>query len=123
MVGKFTDHLPFYRLRQILARSGLEVSESTLGDWFKATATLLRPLYVVLGQKILEQDYVQVDESPVAVQDNHKAGATHTGYHWVLHAPQLRAVLFAYHPGRAAAQHAALLYSLLGTPQLAGQAL
>ena len=103
MVGKFADHLPFYRQRQILARSNLEVSDSTLGDWFKATARLLRPLYDVLHQKILGDVYLQGDESPIAVQDSHKKGTTHTGYHWVIHAPTQRAVLFVYHPGRAAA--------------------
>ena len=120
MVGKFADHLPFYRQRQILARSGLEVSDSTLGDWFKATARLLRPLYDVLRQKILGDDYLQVDESPIAVQDSHKKGTTHTGYHWVIHAPMQRAVLFAYHPGRAATFPNGMLSSFKGALQTDG---
>lgn len=102
LVGKFADHLPFYRQRQMLARSGLEVSDSTLGDWFKASADLLRPLYDVLEHKTFQQTYLQGDESPIPVQDKHKPGSTHTGYHWVMHAPEIRAVLFQYHPGRAA---------------------
>lgn len=120
MVCKFADHLPFYRLRQILARSGLDVGDSTLGDWFKATARLLGPLYDVLRQKIFGDDYLQVDESPIAVQDNHKKGTTHTGYQWVVHSPVQRAVLFAYHPGRAAAFPNEMFASYKGALQTDG---
>jgi transposase len=122
LVGKFADHLPFYRQRQMLARSGLEVSDSTLGDWFKASADLLSPLYDVLGRKTFEQTYLQGDESPIPVQDNHKAGTTHTGYHWVVHAPEIRAVLFAYHPGRAAKFPDEMLASFSGALQTDGYA-
>ena len=33
IVAKFTDHLPLYRQEGILARAGLQLPRSTLGEW------------------------------------------------------------------------------------------
>ena len=66
-VSKFCDHLPLYRQRQQLKRAGLDVSDSTIGGWFQATATLLEPLGDALKKEVLAQDYLQVDESPIPV--------------------------------------------------------
>jgi transposase len=100
MVSKFVDHLPYYRQIQIFKRLKLELSDSILNGWFNATADLLGPLYDVLMKLLLESDYIQADESPIGVQDSHKKGSLHTGYHWVYHSPLKRMVLFKYHPGR-----------------------
>ena len=100
MVSKFTDHLPFYRQIQIFKRQNLTLSDSTLNGWFNATADLLSPLYDVLQKQLLNNDYIQADESPIGVQDSHKKGALHTGYQWVYRSPIERLVLFKYHPSR-----------------------
>ena len=44
-VSKFGDHLPLYRLEDILTRYGVYISRSTLSDWMKSLAALFRPLY------------------------------------------------------------------------------
>src|SRR3546814_14033353 len=36
MTSKYQDHLPLYRQAQIYAREGVQISESTLGDWVGA---------------------------------------------------------------------------------------
>ena len=36
MVAKYGDHLPLYRQQQMVAREGVELSTSTLGDWVGA---------------------------------------------------------------------------------------
>ncbi len=100
-VSKFCDHLPFYRQIAQLKRAGLEVGSSTLGNWFQAVATLLEALGHALRKDVLAQGYLQVDESPIPVQDDHNAKGIHTGYYWVYHAPQKKAVLFNYCPGRS----------------------
>ena len=41
IVSKFGDHLPLYRLEDILTRYGVYISRSTMCDWVKATAELL----------------------------------------------------------------------------------
>jgi len=100
-VSKYVDHLPYYRQIQMLKRSGVELSDSTINGWFNATADLLEPLYDCLCNKVLACDYLQADESPIKVLDSHKNRATHTGYHWVYHAPLERMVLFDYQSSRS----------------------
>ena len=100
-VSKFADHLPLYRQRNQLKRAGLEVSDSTIGGWFQATATLLEPLGDALHKEVIAQPYLQVDESPIPVQDSHKEGSLRKGYYWVYHAPLIKAVLYNYCPGRS----------------------
>jgi len=121
-VAKFCDHLPLYRQRQIFKRAGLDVSDSTLGGWFQATATLLEPLGDALKNEVLAQPYVQVDESPIPVQDNHRRKAPRTGYHWVYHAPTIKAVLFDYQSGRSATFPTAVLQDFHGALQTDGYA-
>lgn len=121
-VSKFADHLPLYRQRTQLKRAGLDVGDSTIGGWFQATATLLEPLGDVLRREVLAGPYVQVDESPIAVQDNHKEGALRKGYHWVYHAPLIKSVLFDYQPGRSAEFPTAVLKDFHGALQTDGYA-
>ena len=121
-VSKFTDHLPLYRQRTQLKRAGLEVSDSTIGGWFQATATLLEPLGATLRKEVLAGPYLQVDESPIPVQDNHQEGALRKGYHWVYHAPLVKAVLFDYRPGRSADFPTEMLESFQGALQTDGYA-
>lgn len=42
--SKFADHLPLYRLEGILARNGVDLSRSTMGDLLAATADRLEPI-------------------------------------------------------------------------------
>jgi transposase len=100
-VSKFVEHTPFYRQIQKFTRDyALPIPSSTLNDWFAATCTLLDPLYNKLKDKVLDTDYLQVDESPIKVLDNDKKGKTHQGYMWVYHNPLSRLVLFNYRKGR-----------------------
>jgi transposase len=121
-VAKFCDHLPLYRQRGQLKRAGLEVSDGTMGDWFKSTATLLEPLGDALRKEVLAQDYLQVDESPIPVQRDHQEGSLRTGYHWVYHAPLIKAVLFDYRPGRSAEFPTEVLKDFHGALQTDGYA-
>lgn len=119
-VSKFCDHLPLYRQRGQLKRAGLDVSDSTIGDWFKSAATLLEPLGDALRKDVLSQDYLQVDESPIPVQHDHQEGSLRTGYHWVYHAPLIRTVLFDYRPGRSAEFPTGVLRDFHGALQTDG---
>lgn len=101
MVSKFVDHLPYHRQIQIFKRAGITLSSSTFNGWFNATARLLEPLYQALVEQVQQQTYLQADESPIKVQDNHKKGATHMGYHWVYHAPGQKLAVFDYQPSRS----------------------
>ena len=53
LVGKFLDHLPLHRQAARIARAGVTVAESTLGDWVRQSAILLTPLYrLMLGRVV-----------------------------------------------------------------------
>jgi transposase len=119
-VSKFADHLPLYRQRSQLKRAGLEVSDSTIGGWFQATATLLEPLGDALRKEVLAEPYLQVDETPIPVQDDHKEGSLRKGYHWVYHAPLTKAVLFDYRSGRSEKFPIEVLADFQGTLQTDG---
>lgn len=100
-ISKFIDHLPFYRQVQMFKREGVKLAESTINGWFKASCTLLEPLYTCLKAQVVAQSYLQADESPIPVQNSQKKGATHTGYHWVYHAPLQKMAVFDYQKSRS----------------------
>ncbi|QJW94692.1 IS66 family transposase [Frigoriglobus tundricola] len=53
VTAKFADHVPVHRLAGQLARSGVTVASSTLGDWLFRAAELLRPLYQLMHTRVL----------------------------------------------------------------------
>jgi hypothetical protein len=69
VTGKYSDHLPLYRLEDVFFRSGVELSRSTLSRWALATAELLRPLYDLLVQEILKSRVIHTDDTPMPVLD------------------------------------------------------
>jgi len=102
IISKFMDHLPLYRIRRQLKRLGVEIAESTLNDWVKATAEILEPLYNIQRMRVLGQEYLMVDETTIRVLDSMKKGQTHTGYHWIYYDPVHRELFFEYQIGRNA---------------------
>jgi transposase len=101
LISKFTDHIPYYRQSKIFKRQNLHIPDSTIGGWaHAATERWLVPLYDVLKSKIVTSDYLQADETPIAVLTEDKPGATHRGYYWVYYDPVIQLVCFDYRPTR-----------------------
>jgi len=48
VVAKYCDALPLYRLTDILARDGLEITRGTLANWCIKSAALLSPLIAAI---------------------------------------------------------------------------
>jgi transposase len=48
ITAKFADHIPRHRFAGQLARSGVTIARSTLGDWLAAAADLFSPLYQLM---------------------------------------------------------------------------
>ena len=67
IVGKFSDHLPLYRLEDILTRYGVYIARSTMCDWVKAVAELLRPLYDLQRKLALQSSVMWTDDTRVTV--------------------------------------------------------
>jgi transposase len=99
LLAKYDDHLPLYRQEKQFARLGVCFPRQTLSDWVAQSAELLQLLVHRLKQRLLQSDYLQVDETPVKVQDPELKGKCATGYLWVLGKPG-GDVLFEFHTGR-----------------------
>jgi transposase len=120
LVEKYVDHLPLYRQVQRFNREGITLPTSTLGDWTRASADLLLPLYEALGREALSGGYIQADETPIQVQSAEKAGTTHRGYYWVYHAPLSGLVVMDYQQDRSRDGPAAFLEGYAGALQSDG---
>lgn len=120
VMQKFLYHLPFYRVVQKYKESGVEISDSTMNDWFVATCGKLKPLYDLLRKKVLQSGYIQVDESTLPVIDNEKHRAV-KGYIWCVRDVLTGLVFFVYYNGSRSKDAAKkLLSSYSGSIQTDG---
>ena len=76
LVGKFSDHLPLYRLEDILTRHGVHLSRSTLCDWVRNAADLLGPLAELQKTRVLQSPVLWTDDTHVLVLGGAKPGST-----------------------------------------------
>lgn len=122
IVSKYVNHLPFYRIAQILERdgNGYKIPESTIIDWFNAACRLLEPLYGDMKKLVLTCYYLMADESPIKVLTKDKPGSTHKGYFWGYHAPRDNIVFFEYQKGRGREGPKEFLKDFLGSLQTDG---
>lgn len=99
-VDKYVFGLPLHRQIDKFRRLGINIPASTASDWLLQGWRHLVPLWELLRLLVINQKYLQVDESPLKVLDgNHKNGI-HQGYMWVYNAPADNLVLFDYRKGR-----------------------
>jgi len=106
MVSKYLDHQPIYRQCRIHERSGVELAESTVGDWVGEVHHLLRPLISALRQYVLSASKLHADDTPIAVLAP-GTGKTKQARLWTYvrddrpaGLSQAPAVWFAYSPNR-----------------------
>ena len=81
LVSRFVDHLPYYRIEKINARSGVHTPRSTLAAWSGRAGAALTPLYEALRRFALSCQVLHVDETPVSMLDP-GAGKTKRAYVW-----------------------------------------
>jgi transposase len=81
LIGRFVDHLPYYRQAPINARSGVHTPRSTLAAWGGAGGAALEPLYELQRRFILGCRVLHADETPVPLLDP-GAGKTKKAYVW-----------------------------------------
>jgi transposase len=118
-VKKYLDHLPLYRQEQILKmRYGIEISRKTMCDWMEQLAWWLKPIYQHVGLELRQDDYLQIDETPIRYCQA-EGGGSGQGYLWVYHRPG-GGVLFEWHTGRGAECLDAMLEDFGGTVQTDG---
>lgn len=81
VVGRFVDHLPYYRQEQINARSGVHTPRATLASWAGQAGAALQPLFDAHRAFVLGAQVLHADETPVAMLDP-GAGKTKRAYIW-----------------------------------------
>ncbi len=92
VVSKCCDAMPLYRLAQQLARAGVPVSATSLGDLFHRSAELLAPLYRRLLELVAQEPVVNGDETRIQVQQKEK---TRRAWMWVFLARSVIVYVFS----------------------------
>jgi len=101
IVSKYSDHLPLYRLEQILKRNQVQIARSTMGDWMRDSAAALKPLYDLMVREGLASKVIHTDDTPVDVLDRHLP-ETRVGRFWVyVGDPDHPYDIFTYTPNRS----------------------
>ncbi len=83
LTKKFADHLPLYRISEILGREGIGISRQILCQWVIRCGKALRPLYEEMNRRVLLSGNVFIDESPLDMLAPGK-GKVHQAYMWVM---------------------------------------
>lgn len=83
LVKKFADHLPLYRISEILGRQEIKINRQILCKWVIRVGLALKPLHNEMLKQVLKSENVFADETPVDMLDPGK-GKTHQAYMWVL---------------------------------------
>ncbi len=102
LVSKYCDHLPLYRQEQIFRRRHqVHLPRQTLARWVALATEWLQPIYEHIRTGVLEEGYVQVDETPVNyLEPGH--GRARQGYLWTGSRPG-GDVFYRWETSRAAA--------------------
>ena len=79
---KFKLHLPLYRIRQAYKMEGVDIPESTLGDWAACVADDLEPLVRHWEQSVLHSYCIRTDDTGVRVLDREHDNGVKKGHLW-----------------------------------------
>ena len=127
IIGKFIQHLPYYRQIQIFQRIGVNIQSNTINGWIQRVCILLKPLYDEFCRKQFSKSYLQADETTIKVLKHkgtkttkHKKSKAHTGYFWVYYDSEDKDVVFIFNPGRGRKYPAQDLKNFKGTLQTDG---
>ncbi len=82
LTSKFADHLPLYRLVEVLDRSKVKISRQTLSNWVLTLGSALSPVYDAMKARVLESGVVFADETPVDLQVRGKS-RMQQAYMWI----------------------------------------
>ena len=72
VTSKFSDYLPLYRLEDIFARQGFEISRATQSVWCGDVADLVEPLYELMANRVRTSHVVATDDTIMPMQSKEK---------------------------------------------------
>jgi transposase len=73
VTSKFSDYLPLYRLEDIFARQGFEISRATQSVWCGDVADLAEPLYTLMAERVRSSHVVATDDTVMPMLSPGKA--------------------------------------------------
>jgi transposase len=83
-VQKFEDALPLHRQAKIYKkRFGVPFTDTTLSNWMINASNNLEPFVKLLKEKLLENEYIQADETTLQVLKEENRKATQKSYIWL----------------------------------------
>ncbi len=83
-VQKFEDALPLYRQVKIFKnRFGVPFSDTTLSSWMIKGSEALNPIIELLRLRLLENEYIQADETTLQVLKEKDKKASQKSYIWL----------------------------------------
>lgn len=68
LICKYADHLPLYRIEEMLRRSGVTIPRQTLSKWVIRLGEVLEPLGNLLKESILASGRIFTDDSTINLQ-------------------------------------------------------
>jgi hypothetical protein len=80
VTSKFSDYLPLYRLEDIFARQGFEISRATQSVWCGDVADLVEPLYQRMAKRVRQSHVVATDDTVLPMLS---VGKTQPARMWV----------------------------------------
>ncbi len=80
VTSKFSDYLPLYRLEDIFARQGFEISRATQSVWCGEVADLVEPLYRSMAERVRQSHVVATDDTVLPMLS---VGKTQPARMWV----------------------------------------
>lgn len=78
----FCEHVPYHRLEQQLARTGVDLPRVTQVSLMRQLNELLAPMVSAMKQEVLQSDYLMVDATPVPLCDPARPGAAREATLW-----------------------------------------
>jgi transposase len=72
VTSKFSDYLPLYRLEDIFARQGFEISRATQSVWCGDVADFVEPLYQLMTDRVRASHVVATDDTIMPMQKKDK---------------------------------------------------
>jgi hypothetical protein len=73
VTSKFASYVPLYRLEDIFARHGFEISRATQSVWCGDVADLVEPLYALMADQVRASHVVATDDTIMPMLSNGKA--------------------------------------------------
>lgn len=118
---RFVYYVPYYRQLQRFERTmGLSFAPSTVNHWEEVCFKKLKRLLKLLKKVIQKASYLKADETTLKYVNDVGKGKASQGWLWVFLAPELKLILFEFHPGRTHAVPQEVLKDFKGTLQVDG---